>query len=91
MKLLPTDVAHYKSTALFDQDTVPAALLRNHTTAARVWARIRILEGTLRYRIDDATAEDLLLSPERPGIVEPQVPHHVEVIGPVRFCIDFHR
>jgi len=93
MKSIPDTVAHYKSTPVFTEGTVPAALQRSHTTAAGVWGRITILEGTLLYRITDASAqpEEVLLSPERFGVVEPQIEHEVQVVGPVRFQVDFHR
>ena len=38
MKHLPAGLDHYKSTPVFDQDTVPAGLRRAHSTAAGVWA-----------------------------------------------------
>lgn len=91
MKTLPPEVVHYKTTPEFTQDSVPAGLRRNHTTAAGVWGRIVILEGSLRYNIEEPEAEQLLLTPGTYGIVEPQMAHHVEMIGPVRFCVEFHR
>ncbi len=91
MKTLPNTVKHYKSTPEFSETSIPAGLLRRHTTADAVWGHIRILEGQLLYRILEPVEEIIILSPERYGVVEPQVPHEVEVIGPVRFCVDFLR
>ncbi len=91
MKALPEHVVHYKSSPVFTDGTVPAALQRGHTTAAGVWGRITVLEGSLRYRITGAGPEELILTPARHGVVEPQVEHEVEVIGPVKFRVDFHR
>jgi tellurite resistance-related uncharacterized protein len=93
MKTIPDTVAHYKSTAVFTEDTIPAGLRRSHTTASNVWGRIRILEGSLLYKITDprVPAEEIILTPQRHGVVEPQVEHEVAVIGPVRFQVDFHR
>lgn len=91
MKALPADVAHYKTTPEFDQESVPLGLQRNHTTAAKVWGRIVVHEGSLRYVIEGQEMEDHLLVPGTPGIVEPQVPHHVAIDGPVRFCVEFYR
>jgi tellurite resistance-related uncharacterized protein len=93
MKAIPDTVKHYKSTTVFTEATLPAALQRAHTTAAGVWGRIQILEGRLLYRITDprVQAEDIVLNPQRHGVVEPQVEHEVAVIGPVRFQVDFHR
>lgn len=91
MKTLPDDVAHYKSTPEFTENTIPAGLLRSHSTAAGVWGRIHIIEGTLLYRELEPALEEHVLTPELPGIVEPQARHEVAAIGPVRFCVEFHR
>lgn len=93
MKTIPDTFTHYKSTAVFTGDSVPAAIQRGHTTADGVWGRIRILEGSLLYRITDARVppEEVLLTPGHPGVVEPLIEHEVQVVGPVRFQIDFHR
>ncbi len=91
MKTLADGVVQYRSSPEFTEHTVPAALLRRHTTAAGVWGRIRIIEGSLRYKILAPSLEVHTLTPTLSGIVEPQVPHEVECIGPVRFCVEFHR
>jgi tellurite resistance-related uncharacterized protein len=91
MKHLPYAVKHYKNTPEFTQDTVPQALQRGHTTAEQVSGRIVVSEGSLRYVVDQAEPETYLLGPGEPGMIEPQMLHHVEVIGPVRFCVEFHR
>ena len=93
MKTIPDNVTHYRSSPEFTQDTVPAALQRHHNTAADVGGRINIIEGSLLYRITDprVPAEEVLLTPERHGVVEPGILHEVQVIGPVRFRVDFHR
>jgi tellurite resistance-related uncharacterized protein len=91
VKTLPDDVTPYKRTAEFDQDTMPAGLRRAHTTKAGVWARIHVLEGRLRYRVHGEVVETHELTPETPGIVEPQVPHDVEPIDGARFFVEFLR
>jgi tellurite resistance-related uncharacterized protein len=93
MKTIPDTVTHYKSTAIFTEESTPAALQRTHTTAAGVWGRISVLEGSLLYKITDPRTEqgEVLLTPERHGVVEPQMEHHVVLQGPVKFQVDFHR
>jgi tellurite resistance-related uncharacterized protein len=91
VKTLPEDVAPYRRTPEFTESTLPDALRSRHTTKAGVWARIQVLEGSLRYRILEPTREEHVLSPERPGIVEPEVPHEVELEGRVRFYVEFLR
>lgn len=93
MKTIPDHCRHYRSTPEFNQSNIPAGLLRAHTTAAGVWGRITVLEGRLLYRITDPRAvyEEIWLTPDLAGIVEPGIQHEVSVLGPVRFRVDFHR
>lgn len=91
MKSLPDHVKHYKSTPEFTGDSVPQALQRDHSTAEGVWGRIVVSEGSLRYCIEEPEAEQHVLGPAAPGVVEPQMKHHVEVTGPVRFHVEFYR
>lgn len=91
MKALPPDAVPYQRTREFSETTVPASLRERHTTKAGVWARIRVEAGALRYRILVPPEEEHVLSPERVGIVEPEVPHEVEPLGEVRFYVEFLR
>lgn len=89
MKSLPGDVQPYKRTAVFTQDTVPAGLLKDHTTKDGTWALIRVQEGTLEYVIEDR--ETHILSPGHDGVVEPQVRHYIRPPGAVSFFVEFYR
>jgi tellurite resistance-related uncharacterized protein len=91
MKTLPPHAAPYRRTEEFSESTVPAGLLRRHTTRRGVWARIRVIEGSLRYRILEPEIEEHVLSPDASGIVEPEVPHEVAPMGQVRFYVEFLR
>jgi hemoglobin len=79
----------YASSPVFDQTHLPAALRRAHATKAGVWAVIRVLEGQVRYRIETED-HDVMLSPDVPGLVRPQEPHHVEALGAVRMQVEFY-
>lgn len=79
----------YKSTPIFDENTLPAGLRREHRTKAGVWGVIRVLEGNLRYRVLDPVAETIL-DPTRPGLVLPDQPHFVEPLGAMRMQVDFY-
>ena len=79
----------YRSTPIFDENTLPAGLRKEHRTKAGVWAVIRLLEGRLRYRTVDPDSETIL-APERPGLILPEQVHFVEPVGAVRLQIDFY-
>ena len=91
---LPQDVQPYRKTDVFTQATVPAGLLRAHTTKEGAWALIHVLKGRLAYRIKDPRrpASAVVLTPGGPpGVVEPTILHDVEPLGDVRFFVEFHR
>lgn len=90
MKNLPDDVKEYKRTPSFTESSIPQGLLRSHTTKAATWGRIVIEEGKLLYRILEPEVEEIVLTPEKFGVVEPQVKHEVEPIGPVKFHVEFN-
>lgn len=79
----------YRSTAVFDDATLPAALRSTHMTKPGVWGVIRVLEGTVRYTELDPPAEHILTT-ERPGLVHPERPHFVTPLEPMRMRIDFY-
>ena len=86
---LPSGLAAYRRTPVFDQDNLPPGLLHNHSTKAGVWALIHVLEGRLRYRITKPPSETML-TPGTPGVVLPQQLHEVEPVGSVRFFVEFY-
>jgi len=84
-----TMVAPYRSTPVFDETTLPAALRREHRTKAGVWGVIRVIEGRLSLTLADEGRE-AILTPGCPGLVLPDQPHHVEPLGPMRMQVDFY-
>lgn len=82
-------VRPYKVTPVFDERSLPEGLRRVHSTKAGVWGKIQVLEGALRLRLLDSE-EEVLLTPERPGVVQPQQPHLVTPEGMMRMRIEFY-
>ena len=91
MKTLPADVQSYKQTPEFDENSVPAGLLRAHQTKEGTWGRIVVLSGSLLYRILEPETQEIVLSEAQFGVVEPTVLHEVAPIGSVRFYVEFLR
>ena len=89
MKSLPSTVAPYHRTPEYTQETVPPGLEQRHNTKAGVWARVRVLEGRMVYRILEPEIEEHVLEPGRDGVIEPQVDHQIEMQEPVRFFVEF--
>lgn len=81
--------APYKSTPIFDENSLPDKLRNAHNTKAGVWGIIRVLEGQVRYVIEE-TGEATILTPDQPGLVQPEQFHHVEPLGPMKMQVEFY-
>jgi tellurite resistance-related uncharacterized protein len=79
----------YRTTPVFDETSLPAALRREHRTKAGAWGVIRVLEGEVVYTIIES-AEEQRLTPERPGLILPDQAHFVTPIGPMRMQVEFY-
>ena len=91
MKTLPAEVSSFAQSPEFTEDSTPKNLKKEHRTSAGIWGKIVVLEGRLRYRILEPEARDEELSPQTPGIVEPEIAHEVKALGKVRFYVEFYR
>ena len=91
MKALPINAVLYKRTPEFTDLSVPSGLLHAHNTKENVWGKIVILEGTLTYRILEPAVEEVHLSPEHYGVIEPTIRHEVVPQSGVRFYVQFYR
>lgn len=79
----------YKSTPIFDETTLPAALRREHRTKQGVWGIIRVLSGRVHYTVLDPRSETVL-DPDHPGLVLPDQPHQVEPLGAIQMRVEFY-
>ncbi|MBV1877418.1 MAG: DUF1971 domain-containing protein [Pseudomonadales bacterium] len=91
MKQIPAAARPYKKTPEFTEQTVPAGLLKAHQTKQGTWGKINVAEGELLYRILEPEIEEMILSPDKFGVVEPTVLHEVSPLGKVSFHVEFFR
>ncbi len=76
----------YKTTRIFDEATVPTALLESHRVKSGTWALVRVLKGSMRLVTGETISP---LAPDSVGKIQPEVEHHLELHGPVQFQIEF--
>ena len=90
---LPVGLERYRSTPQFTEASTPSALLVDHATKEGVWGIIRTVSGSLRYHVTDERRVGTIFELEEgvDGIVEPTIRHRVELVGDVRFQVDFYR
>ena len=84
-------MSSYGRSREFTESSIPRSLRTSHRTKAGTWAKIVVVEGKLKYRITEHAVSEIELTPEQPGIVEPDVLHMVEPVGKVRFFLEFFR
>lgn len=46
---IPADYKHTRSTAFFDRNSVPQALLTHHNTKKDVYGRLSVMRGAVKY------------------------------------------
>lgn len=86
---LPYAPIPYRVSPLFDEKTLPRALLSTHALKAGTWGIVRVEEGQVHY-CEDGLSSPRLLTPSVPGIVPPEVPHNLELVGPVSLRVEFY-
>lgn len=82
-------MAIYRSTPVFDEISLPAALRADHRTKAGTWGVINVLGGKLQLTFIDSPGS-LTLLPGQPGLVNPGQTHFVTPIGIMQMRVDFH-
>lgn len=78
------------SSPVFTQDTLPAALQREHALAPGHWGVLNVLEGSLRF-VNLETGETRRISAPGRVTIHPGMRHRVAIDGPVQCRIDFLR
>ena len=80
----------YKSTPVFDQDSLPDAIRNQHSTKEGTWGLLRVLEGEVLLIFHDPP-RTVRVTPDAPAPIPPTSVHHVEVTGPMRMQVEFYR
>ena len=88
---LPDGAVFVRVTPDFDEHTVPAGLRSAHRVADGVWGRLVVRAGTLDVVFEDTAHGRHAVRAGGAKVLPPGARHHVELVGPVRFAIEFHR
>jgi tellurite resistance-related uncharacterized protein len=88
---MPEGLASYSRTKSFGAADVPERLRSSHSTKAGVWGLIHVASGRLRYVVDALDGKTFDLDPDHPGVIAPEMLHHVEPDGDVVFSVEFFR
>ena len=88
---LPEEFEPYQRTPSFTESTLPEALRRDHATKPGVWGMIHVERGRLDYHVHAPAQRHEILTPASPGVVLPEITHHVAGSEPVAFYVEFWR
>ena len=88
---LPDGLEHVRTTDIFDNDTVPAGLLRAHRVADGVWGRLVVHSGTESFVFDDEPEHPITVSAGDAVAIPPARQHHLELHDAASFAVEFHR
>jgi tellurite methyltransferase len=89
---LPEGFVPYKKTAEFNNESIPAGLLRDHSLKSGTWGRLTLLEGSLRFTMTSEPPQAArVLTTAEPAHIPPEIVHSIEPLGRVRFFIEFCR
>jgi tellurite methyltransferase len=88
---LPDGLRVVRTTPQWDGASMPAALRTAHRIAPGTWGLLTVAEGRLRFRAATVPPLDVLVGPDRPQPIPPDVDHDVVPDGPVRFSVTFLR
>ena len=80
----------YKTTAEWDEASLPQAIRNRHNTKPGTWGLLRVLQGEVDLVFEDP-ARRVRVTPGHPAEIPPQAWHHVEVNGPMRMQVEFYR
>ena len=80
----------YKSTPVFDAETLPEAIRKQHSTKEGTWGLLRVLEGRVTLVFIDP-AREVEVTPGKPAPIPPQAVHFVKLDGPMRMQVDFYK
>ncbi|MCL1138742.1 DUF1971 domain-containing protein [Shewanella pneumatophori] len=94
MASIPLDYVNYKSTSVFEINSVPKMFLHLHNTKAGVFGQIHVLNGELKfYGFTDRRGEieqELIIKGGEVAVSPPQYWHKVEFLTQdTRFRVDF--
>ena len=89
--VIPKGFELARTTDVFNNNTVPAGLLRAHRVASGVWARLAVHTGAVGFVFEDEPGTRLTIDAGDSLVIPPTRPHHVELDGPASFAIEFHR
>lgn len=87
----PSGLHKYAESPVFTEASTPDKLTSAHDTKDGVWGKLVVSKGALEFVVPGPPTTTQRIDAGAFAIIEPMVPHHVRLIGPVEFQIEFYR
>ena len=88
---MPEGMVLTRTTDVFDNDTVPAGLLKAHRVADSVWGRLVVHSGSVRFVFEDKGDAAAVVKAGETLVIPPGRLHHVEPDAAATFAVEFYR
>ena len=88
---LPPGLSVAHTTAVWDEQTMPERLRRDHRIATGTWGRLHVVAGQLQFDADTDPPLNRLLDAGDDQPIPPTTDHSVRPAGHVQFFVEFLR
>lgn len=88
---LPDGLVVARTTATWDEVSMPAALRRSHRVAAGTWGHLWVVDGRVRFLARTNPVLAVVVGAGSSQPIPPEVEHEVDPLGHVRFFVEFLR
>jgi tellurite resistance-related uncharacterized protein len=86
---LPEGLQVVRTTSTWDATSMPPALRRDHRVASGTWGLLEVEAGEVRFRAETDPPIDVVVTPDHPQPIPPELDHHVEPHEGARFHVTF--
>jgi tellurite resistance-related uncharacterized protein len=88
---LPEGLELVRTTALWSEETVPAAVLSGHRVADGVWGQLVVHSGSVGFVFEDEPDATIQVDAGGSVVIPPGRRHHVVLQGSSTFAVEFYR
>ena len=88
---LPEGLELARTTAVWDEQTVPAGVLSGHRVADGVWGQLVVRSGTVGFVFEDDPDVTIHVATNGRVAIPPGRLHHIVLDGPSTFVVEFYR
>lgn len=79
-----------RTTDVFDNESIPAGLLRVHRIAAGTWGRLVVHSGSIRFVFEDDPDDEITVAAGQGIVIPPASPHRVRLSEQASFAVEFY-